>query len=212
MLLLAGLLAAGTFLPRAARAQEDNSWIALASDEERTLIAADRQALEDAEDSGRSSKIMAARKQLSDDLARVTERRRASISDIVIPLKADASGHFFVDVVINDHVQASLMLDTGAPVVMLSSGFVRKLGVDAARSPRGYVMALNGRHDAVEVSLRSLKLGQAEKHNVPAAVLLDSNDELDNQCGDGLLGLSFLKGYHYTVDHQKRCLILRRSS
>lgn len=200
----AGLLGAG-----AALAQYEASPSSLAEEESR-IIAEDRQALQEAIESGRSTKIMSARKQLSDDLERFGQRRRMDFDGVVVPLKPDNEGHYFVDAVINGRVHASLMVDTGAPLVMLSSGFVAKLGLDTDKLQKGYMMTLNGRHPAAQVYLRSLKLGRAEKNNVVTAVMLQENPELESKFQDGLLGLSYLQGFHYTIDHKKKRLILRK--
>jgi clan AA aspartic protease (TIGR02281 family) len=178
--------------------------------QESELILSDRQALRDARATGISSKIMAAKVQLSDDLLREAQERRKDASGIAIPLISDNEGHFFVNVLINDHIPASLIVDTGAPTVLLSSRFVRALGVDPGRAPTGTVTALNGKHRAAQVRLRSIKLGRAWKQNIDATVLLEKDSEVEDRFRDGLLGLSFLNKYHFTLDQKNRRLILRK--
>ena len=174
------------------------------------VINADRQALKEAEEEGSPSKILAAKEQLSDDLAAQVQRKREDADGINIPLVADKTGHFFADVVLNNNAHASLIVDTGAPVVLLSSRFIRLLGIDVATAKEGFVTVLNGKYKAVEISLNSLQLGDAQGSDITAAVLLEDNKEIESAFKDGLLGLSFLNKYHFTLDQDGQRLILRK--
>jgi clan AA aspartic protease (TIGR02281 family) len=174
--------------------------------DESDIIKADRQALADVSASGDSSKILAAKEQLSDDLGMEADQRRQDAEGISIPLVPDGQGHFLADVLINNRVHASLVVDTGSPVIMLTSSFVQALGLDVSKSNTGYVELLNGKYKAAEISLGSLKLGDAEAHDVQATVLLEDNKEIK----DGLLGLSFLSKFHFTLDQKDQKLILRK--
>lgn len=175
------------------------------------IIASDRQALQEAEAQGSSSKILAAKEQLSDDLSSQAERKRKDAEGISIPLAADNTGHFFVDVLINNNVHASLIVDTGAPVVLLSSRFVGLLDLNVKGANKGYVSVLGGKYKAAEISLNNLQVGQAEGEDVPAAVLLEDNKEIESSFKDGLLGLSFLSKYHFSLDQSGQKLILRKA-
>ena len=88
--------------------------------DESDMIKADRQALADANATGISSKIIAAKEQLSDDLGMEEDQRRKDLKGVTIPLVPDGQGHFLADVLINNKVHASLVVDTGSPVVMLT--------------------------------------------------------------------------------------------
>jgi len=174
--------------------------------DESDIIKADRQALGDAESTGISSKIIAAKEQLSDDLGMQQEQRRKDEQGVVIPLVADEQGHLVADVVIDHGVHASLVVDTGSPVVMLTSKFVQKLGLDLSQANEGFVEVLNGKYKAAAVTLDTLKLGSIEAHNVDATVLLEETQDIK----DGLLGLSFLNKYHITLDQSGQKLIIRK--
>ena len=89
---------------------------------------------------------------------------------------------------------------------MLTSPFVQKLGLDLSQSNEGYVEVLNGKYKAVEVSLDDIKLGDARAQDVSATILLEDNKEIK----DGLLGLSFLSKFHFTLDQTGQKLILRK--
>ena len=70
----------------------------------------------------------------------------------------------------------------------------------------GYVEVLNGKYKAAAVSLDSVKLGEAQAQDVSATVLLEDSKEIK----DGLLGLSFLSKFHFTLDQAGQKLILRK--
>jgi len=178
---------------------------------ESDVITADRLALQEAEAQGSASKILAAKEQLSDDQGSVAQRKREDADGINIPLMTDNAGHFYVDVVLNNNVHASLIVDTGAPVVLLSSRFIQLLDLNVQTAPKGRVTVLTGKYKAAEVSLSSLQLGDAEGTDITAAVLLEDNKEIEGAFKDGLLGLSFLSKFHFALDQQGQRLILRKT-
>lgn len=177
------------------------------ANEESDIIKSDRQALAQAEASGIFSKILEAKEQLSDDTNMEEEQKRRDIEGIVIPLSPDAQGHLAAEAFINGKIHASLVVDTGSPVILLSRPFARQLGLDLSRSQIGYVEVLNGKYKAAAVSLDSVKLGDMQARDVPAVVLLEDNKEIR----DGLLGMSFLSKFHFTLDLASRKLILRKA-
>ncbi len=191
------LIASGLWLSKALWAQSD-------------IIASDRQVLQEAQAEGSSSKIMAAKEQLSDDIAAQEQRKREDAEGASIPLISDNAGHFFVDAVLNNNVHAFLVVDTGAPVVLLSSRFIQLLDLNVNGAKTAEVAVLNGKYKAAEISLNSLQLGDIEAQDVPATVLLESNNAIEGAFKDGLLGLSFLNKYHFTLDQQGQRLILRK--
>jgi len=173
---------------------------------ESDTIKADRQALADAIATGISSKIIAARERLSDDLGMEADQWRKDVTGISIPLVPDGQGHFLADVLINNKIHASLVVDTGSPVVLLTSAFIQKLDLDLSQSNVGYVEVLNGRYKAAAISLNTVKLGEAQVNDVSAIVLMEDSKEIS----DGLLGLSYLSKFHFTLDQKGQKLVLRK--
>jgi clan AA aspartic protease (TIGR02281 family) len=182
-------------------------FISLAYADESDIVKADRQALAEAKASGMSSKIIAAKEQLSDDLGMEADQRRRDVEGITIPLVPDGQGHFLADVLINNKVHASLVVDTGSPVIMLTSAFIQKLDLDTSQSAVGYVELLSGKYKAAAISLDNVMVGDAHAQDVSATVLLESNKEIK----DGLLGMSFLSKFHFTLDQKGQKLVLRKS-
>lgn len=174
--------------------------------DESDIVKADRQAVADAYATGSPTKVLAAKEQLSDDLGLEADHKRQDAQGITIPLTPDGQGHLLADVLINNKVHATLVVDTGSPVIMLTSAFVQALGLDISHSEEGYVEVLNGKYKAAAVSLNSVQIGDAQAQNVNATVLLEDSKEIR----DGLLGLSFLSKFHFTLDQKGQKLILRK--
>jgi len=119
-------------------------------------------------------------------------------------------GHIVVDAVLNKAVRASLLLDTGASLIVLSKSAGRKLGFSADRkkSTIQLQMADGRKVDAQFVVLQSVSVQGIEVRNVDAAVM--SEDAGGADCGDGLLGMSFLKKFNFKIDQRNQKLVLEK--
>lgn len=115
-----------------------------------------------------------------------------------------------VGVKINNKVEATLVLDTGASLVMLRKQVAEKLGfrLDGAKADAKLTLADGRQVNAKHIILESIKAQGIEAENVEAAVLLE--DVANANFGDGLLGMSFLKRFNFKVDHRERRLILEK--
>ena len=119
-------------------------------------------------------------------------------------------GQIIVNVVLNRSVSASLLLDTGASVIVLSKEIGKKLGVDTTHKIGVAQLQLaDGRKiNAAYVILGSVNIQDIEVQNVDAAVLLDDTGGMGFK--DGVLGMSFLKRFNFRVDQKNKKLILER--
>ncbi|MCX5711818.1 MAG: hypothetical protein NTY47_01955 [Candidatus Omnitrophica bacterium] len=72
-------------------------------------------------------------------------------------------------------------------------------------------IVVNGRHRISHVYLDSFDLGGTVHDHILAAILLDDDPELANAFGDGLLGLSFLRQFNFSLDEKNRELILQKN-
>ena len=115
-----------------------------------------------------------------------------------------AGGHYIVDVMLNDRVPASLIVDTGASLVVLSDEIGRKLGVHRnSQNPTMTYSTAGGRIKAPLFILNSLKIGSAKVVDVEAS----TNPHMDGM--DGLLGMTFLEEFKMEMDKENKQLILR---
>lgn len=123
---------------------------------------------------------------------------------------AQKSGHITLNAKLNKKIDALLILDTGASLVVLSRDMGKKLGLNLDRlEPDVKLILPDGRQlEAKHIVLESLRVENVEAENVDAAVMLEKASKLD--FGDGLLGMSFLKRFNFKVDQKENKLILEK--
>lgn len=122
-----------------------------------------------------------------------------------------SGGHLFADVLINDRVKASLLVDTGATLVVLTKGVARKLGLELS-DPRKQVsvQGADGKKiKAFYVKLNSLELRGVRASEVDAVILMEDKPNMGFK--DGLLGMSFLGRFNFQMDHRNKKLVFRDS-
>ncbi|OGX19080.1 MAG: hypothetical protein A3K83_02875 [Omnitrophica WOR_2 bacterium RBG_13_44_8b] len=134
---------------------------------------------------------------------------------------SDDSKSITLPVTLNKKVQATLILDTGASVIMLKKEFAKKLGVDLSEMGHNIqvVLADGRKTKARHIILESVKVQNVEAKDVDAAILIDEptreNEEdferpASTMPSDGLLGMSFLKHFNFKIDHKEKKLILEK--
>jgi clan AA aspartic protease (TIGR02281 family) len=129
--------------------------------------------------------------------------RIANANEFQIPLTAKDNS-YYVDVVLNGGVTASLLLDTGASKVVLSKEVAGKLGFNFDNvNAKQTSSTANGDATFAAVALQSLQVGNAKSFLVEA--MFNDNYEDD----DGLLGMSFLGDFRFEMDRSKNILILK---
>lgn len=109
------------------------------------------------------------------------------------------SGVMVVDVIFNGSVKAKMVFDTGASLVVISESLSRRLNQDLpTNTPKVKLRTAGGDIDGRSIVIQRMELGSMTKQSVIAAV----NGGKDAYAGfDGLLGLSFLEGFNFTIDY-----------
>jgi clan AA aspartic protease (TIGR02281 family) len=140
----------------------------------------------------------------------IIPHERAPDPTLVYFERAGRTGHITVNARLNDDVPVSLLLDTGATLVVLSREIGRRLGydVETAGMPIKLKMADGSLMQAKYVILQSVRVRDAEVKNVAAAIMVDDNE--DTMWQDGILGMSFLKEFNFRVDQEDNKLILEK--
>ncbi len=125
---------------------------------------------------------------------------------IVVPLERDGKS-FYVRLKLNNKMSARFLLDTGASAVQISGAMSKKLRLRVERAKTVPVMLAGGGYVRGHiVDIAEVAIGEARVKNVKAIVL-----EQDNQgVGDGLLGMSFLENFIFSMDTKKGELVLER--
>jgi clan AA aspartic protease (TIGR02281 family) len=128
-------------------------------------------------------------------------------SEVMVPIQR-AGNLLVVQVQLNGGRETKLILDTGASHTILSSAVARDLGILGGRQATSVTLkTAGGPVQADMVQVDSIRVGEAEVRNSQAAIY----DVPDTPAGvDGLLGLTFLHQFAFTLDMPNSQLHLRR--
>lgn len=121
----------------------------------------------------------------------------------------DGHNSMLVDCMINTDTRATLLIDTGASICMLSKKLGEALKIDTS-DPRylSKVQVADGSFvPAYYTKLKSLRIQHVEAKDVEAAVLLQDLPA-NVSFKDGLLGMSFLGRYKAHVDYSAKKFII----
>lgn len=120
------------------------------------------------------------------------------------------AGSMLVDAVLNEQTKVSLLVDTGASLILLKKEVAKKLGIDLSKEKADIeIQVADGRKiKAKYVILKSVKIGDAWAKNVEAAILVNNVSSVSFK--DGLLGMSFLKRFNFKFDYSNNRLVLER--
>lgn len=115
-----------------------------------------------------------------------------------------------VNVLLNNKVNARMVLDTGASAIIITKKVADDLGInlDSAQPDMKAQVADGRKVSARRVQFDTVQVEDAEAKGVEGAVLLD--DAKDPGFGDGLLGMSFLKRFNFKIDQKEKKLILEK--
>jgi clan AA aspartic protease (TIGR02281 family) len=125
---------------------------------------------------------------------------------VVVPLEREGKS-FYVRLKLNNTASARFMLDTGASAMQVSRAMAKKLNLKAHRAETVPVkLASGGFVRGYIVDINEVAIGPATVHHVKAIVLGQDNMGVT----DGLLGMSFLENFIFSIDTQKGQLILEK--
>ena len=101
-----------------------------------------------------------------------------------------------------NNFSVQFLVDTGATWVAMSETVAKRLGINYYRGKKGYAGTASGVAPIYKVSLDSVKIGDIELRNVPAAVISGYGSH------QVLLGNSFLK--HVELTRTKQVMTLKK--
>jgi predicted aspartyl protease len=127
--------------------------------------------------------------------------KNSAPNTIVVPVMMNGSS-VIVPVILNGVLRANLALDTGATVTVVS----RRIAKSLALTPSGTskVGTVGGLVTLPFARLGSLKVGDAEVQDLVISI---HDFSLDPRI-EGLLGLNFLKNFHFSLDAKRNLLLL----
>jgi tetratricopeptide (TPR) repeat protein len=129
----------------------------------------------------------------------------AKLEQYFIPLTR-VGNSYAVEAVLNDTKHVKLLLDPAAYTVCVTPSLAKTLKVSPASMVPLTVQTAEGISVRQTFPLHSISVGAAKELIVPVEV----TPEIPG--AQGILGVSFLQRYDYTVDEAKKALILRRRS
>lgn len=123
---------------------------------------------------------------------------------------ASRGNTLIVKALLNKKVEATLVLDTGASIMMIRRSVAQKLGFNPDRlKPNMRVGVADGRQVLASlIKLDSVKVQNVEARDVETSVLLEDYGGVGMY--DGLLGMSFLSRFAFKVDYKEGKLILEK--
>jgi clan AA aspartic protease (TIGR02281 family) len=107
-------------------------------------------------------------------------------------------GTVVVDAVLNRRLTVPMLLDTGADFTVLTKQAARDLRLSSLdHLPKQEFKTAGGSVRFPIATLQSLRVGTAEARDVEVAI------DIDGHMPIGLLGMTFLRQFKVTVDHQR---------
>ena len=133
---------------------------------------------------------------------------RAGGGFLDIPMRR-AGGVFLVAVRLNNQITTNFVVDTGASAVMISEALADQLGLDYVNKPKRRTLTASGFLESPRIVLDSIHVpdeGGAGVADVEAyvATLPGAPPAIG-----GLLGQSFLRHFHVTIDAERGVMHLR---
>ena len=126
-----------------------------------------------------------------------------SIQSYFVPLEKRGDS-MLTEAVLNERVRVKLVVDSGAEVCTIPKAIAQDLGIDLSKCAKAEVASVTGTDEAFVATLDSVKLGAAVAKNVTVYVYNLSSDKE----ADGLLGMSFLNHFRFSIDSDRRTLSL----
>jgi clan AA aspartic protease (TIGR02281 family) len=107
-------------------------------------------------------------------------------------------GTVVIDAILNRRVTVPMLLDTGADFTVLTKQVARDLRLSSLdHLPTQAFKTAGGSVRFPIATLQSLRVGTAEARDVEVAI------DIDGHMPMGLLGMTFLRHFKVTVDHQR---------
>jgi len=139
------------------------------------------------------------------DLSEDTPQQKLHRYEIPYEPFEGSARRIIINVRFNNSVTAPMILDTGAPGLVISPRLAFKLGI--FDNDDGKILAqaggIGGRVPAVITIMESVQIGDAVDHFVPTTITPSISGSFE-----GLLGMDFMANYSFTIDTRNKKLIL----
>ncbi|OEU45995.1 MAG: hypothetical protein BBJ60_06060 [Desulfobacterales bacterium S7086C20] len=116
------------------------------------------------------------------------------------------NGHITVPVVLNGSLTATVLVDTGAGITILSREVAQELGLRESRDKSITLRTMALDIHAQLAQLDSIQVGDLSRHNFPVAIAPDGFGT--EAKFNGILGMDFMKNYKIYIDNEKNKFML----
>lgn len=120
----------------------------------------------------------------------------------LLPLERNENG-LIVEAVLNEKVRVKLLVDSGASSTVISTKAARQLGLDPNKLVPVQFKSVTGTATAQQAVLNTVRVGTAKGRNVMVIIYDNYGGDLD-----GLLGMTFLEQFKFTIDAHRNQLTL----
>lgn len=158
----------------------------------------------------REKRFKVASEHWKEDALRKRSNEEAEIKHIQVA-RDERTRSIVVEALLNEDIKASLVLDTGASLIVLTKKIGEELGVDMTDTKSNIMefrLADGRRAAAKAIILDSVRIQDVELKKVVAAVMLDQIK--DPSLRDGLLGMSFLNKFNLKIDLKNMKITLEK--
>lgn len=139
-----------------------------------------------------------------------TDGDGAQLNRFEVPYEAyeGSSSRIIISVTFNNRVTAPMLLDTGAPGMVIFLELAEKLGVFSGNSGTLFTEAagIGGTQEAILTIVDSVSVGDARDVFVPATVTASVSDAFQ-----GLIGMDFVTNYTISIDSEKQVLVFQET-
>ncbi len=125
-----------------------------------------------------------------------------------IPLRR-AGGLFLVAARINNQINSYFIVDTGATAVMISEALADQLGIEYGSKPKLKTMTASGFLESPRIVLDSIHVPDENGAGVARVEAYVATLPGAPPAIGGLLGQSFLRNFHVTIDAERAVMNLR---
>jgi hypothetical protein len=131
---------------------------------------------------------------------------------VTVPFELLRSGHMAVQVKANGKGPYKLIFDTGAPLSLVNNKLAREAGLlEGMPKPLLPIFGTMG-----ETKIKTLEVGDAREHNIPAIVMDHPTvEQISRVLGTpihGIVGFPFFARFKMTLDYQAKTLTLAPST
>lgn len=137
---------------------------------------------------------------------------KPTLTSYEVPFEAyeGSAQRVIVSVTFNDSVTAPLILDTGAPGLVISNQLAEKLelfGNDEGKV-QGSAGGIGGKTPAIRTFIDKVQVGGAKDSFIPATII----ESMGSSAFEGLIGMDFMAKYSMKIDSVKRVVVFEELS